>query len=64
MHYQIAIEINPDFPNSYYNLGLVCISLKNFPEARKALNTYIEQSAEDQSSVAHQLLNTLNSLSS
>jgi tetratricopeptide (TPR) repeat protein len=40
IHYQISIEIEPSFPNSYFNLGLTLAMNKEIPEAIRSLNTY------------------------
>lgn len=40
IHYQIAIEIEPDFANSYFNLGLTLAMNKEFQEAVKVLKRY------------------------
>lgn len=36
-YYKIAISINPEYHSAYYNLGLVCIKLKRYDEAEKAM---------------------------
>ena len=40
MHYKIAIEMEPTFPNSYFNLGLTLAMNKEFEEAISALTHY------------------------
>jgi tetratricopeptide (TPR) repeat protein len=40
IHYQISIEIQPEFANSYFNLGLTLAMNKEFQEAVKVLKTY------------------------
>lgn len=62
MHYLLAIEIEPDFPNSYYNLGLVHITEKKYSEAIDAVNKYIELSPENDHKTSYELLKTLNSI--
>lgn len=62
MHYEVAIEIHPDFPNSYYNLGLVFITEKKYGEAIDAINRYIELSPENDHKASYELLKTLNSI--
>jgi tetratricopeptide (TPR) repeat protein len=39
-HYQVSIEIQPTFPNSYFNLGLALAMDKDYDEAVKVLNQY------------------------
>jgi len=46
-HYQVAIEIAPNFPDAYYNLGLVLALNHHYQEAIDALSTY-KQIAEPQ----------------
>lgn len=62
MHYQLAIEIEPDFPNSYYNLGLVYITEKKYMEAIDVINKYIQMSPENDHKTSFELLKTLNSI--
>jgi tetratricopeptide (TPR) repeat protein len=40
MHYELAAEINPDFPNLYFNLGLVLALLGEKKAAIEAFVTY------------------------
>lgn len=40
IHYQLAIAIEPEFPNSYFNLGLTQALTKEFPEAIQSFNQY------------------------
>lgn len=40
IHYQIAIEIEPEFANSYFNLGLTLAMNKEFQEAVNILKRY------------------------
>lgn len=39
-HYKISTEIEPTFPNSYFNLGLTLAINREYPEAIKALSHY------------------------
>jgi tetratricopeptide (TPR) repeat protein len=55
VHYEIAIELEPSFPNSFFNLGLTLAMLKKYAEAVKILATYRELSPEDD----HQQTNDL-----
>lgn len=61
-HYEVAIEIEPDYPNSYYNLGLVLISLKKYSKAIEVINKYIDLSPETEHGIANELVKTLKSL--
>ena len=40
MHYAIAIELEPGFPNSYFNLGLIHAVVKEYKEAVQFLKQY------------------------
>ncbi len=62
MHYEVSTEIEPTFPNGYYNLGLVLISMHEYDHASKAILKYITLSPESDHSVAHDLLKTLKTL--
>ena len=61
-HYEVAIEIEPEYPNSYYNLGLVLISLKQYAKAIEVINKYIDLSPADEHDIANELVKTLKSL--
>ena len=60
-HYEVSINIDPDFPNSYYNLGLVMISLKQYKEAIEVIDKYIYLSPDTDLQVANELIKTLKS---
>jgi len=40
IHYKVSIEIEPSFPNSYFNLGLALAMNQEFADAIQALNQY------------------------
>jgi len=40
LHYEMAIKIAPDFPNPYYNLGLVMALMKDYQGAIMTLKTF------------------------
>ncbi|MEX2232073.1 MAG: tetratricopeptide repeat protein [Cyclobacteriaceae bacterium] len=40
VHYGIAIELEPDFPNSYFNLGLTLALIREYKEAVQYLKKY------------------------
>lgn len=61
-HYEVAIEIEPEYPNSYYNLGLVLISQKDYLKAIQIINKYIDLSPETEHGIANELVKTLKSL--
>ena len=47
VHYEISIEMEPAFPNSYFNLGLTLAMNKEFKDAVEVLNTYRQLTSED-----------------
>ena len=62
MHFEVAIEIDPGFPNSHYNQGLVFISLKKYAEAIKCIDKYVELIPNNDHQEANKLLKTLRSI--
>ena len=62
IHFEVAIEIEPGFPNSYYNLGLVFISLRKYQEAIPYIEKYVELSPESDHKASNKLLRTLSSI--
>ncbi len=61
LHYEIAIEIAPDFPNAHYNLGLVMALMKDYRGAIKALTTYRKLAPSDELGKTNELIDSLNS---
>ena len=59
MHYEIAAELQPTFPNTYFNLGLALALLEDFPAAIEALNKYKELVSKEEGSKADELLASL-----
>jgi tetratricopeptide (TPR) repeat protein len=59
VHYEVAIQIQPDFPNCYFNIGLVLVSMKRFNEAIDSIKKYIELSPDTDHHTAKELINTL-----
>ena len=58
-HYEIAATIAPDFPNVYFNLGLVHAMTENFSMAIETLTTYRELATDDDARMADELLSTI-----
>lgn len=58
-HYEIAAEIDPDFPNLYFNLGLVLALLEDYEAALQAFSRYQSLSSEEEASKAAELIKTL-----
>ena len=47
LHYRVSIEVQPDFTNSYFNLGLVLALEKDYHEAIAALSRYRELTGDE-----------------
>lgn len=60
IHYQISIEIEPSFPNSYFNLGLTLAMLKEVEAAIQSLLHYKSLVNQDDRSQVDELINNLN----
>lgn len=59
LHYEVASEIDSEFPNVYFNLGLVEAMSENFKAAIEALTTYKELAPNSEGSKADELLASL-----
>ncbi len=59
IHYQISIEIEPSFPNSYFNLGLTLAMNKEIEEAIRSLHTYKALVLPEESQQAEELIGNL-----
>lgn len=59
LHYRLAAEVEPSFPNIYFNLGLACALEKDFPEAITAFKKYKRLAGADDSGKADELLSNL-----
>lgn len=59
LHYEVAIEIAPDFPNAYYNLGLVLALMKEFSRAIEVLSKYKKMAAPDELGKTRELIESL-----
>ena len=55
----LSIEVEPTFPNSYFNLGLTLAMNKEFHEAVNVLNQYRELASPDDHSQADDLIQKL-----
>jgi tetratricopeptide (TPR) repeat protein len=62
VHYEMAIGISPEYPNSYYNLALVLISQKDYKAAIEKIHQYIALTPEGDKRTAHDLIKTLNAI--
>jgi tetratricopeptide (TPR) repeat protein len=63
VHYQMSIEIEPEFPNSYFNLGLTLAMNKEIDEAINSLLNYRNLAAPDERGQAEELISMLSRLS-
>lgn len=61
LHYQISIEIEPSFPNSFFNLSLTLALNKEFTEAIHVLNQYLQLTPEGEHKEANDLILKLQS---
>jgi len=59
VHYEIAVELDPNFPNTYFNLGLVLAITNDYAGSIAALNKYQEIVSPENGSKADELLSTL-----
>ncbi|HRG08644.1 MAG TPA: tetratricopeptide repeat protein [Cyclobacteriaceae bacterium] len=59
IHYQISIEIEPDFPNSYFNLGITLAMNKEIDAAIQSLLTYRNLAGDEDQSQAEELIANL-----
>jgi tetratricopeptide (TPR) repeat protein len=59
MHYELAAEVEPIFPNIYFNLGLVHALNNNYPAALAALSKYKELVPKDEGTNTDELLANL-----
>jgi tetratricopeptide (TPR) repeat protein len=59
MHYEMAIEIEPSFPNAYFNLGLTLAMLKEVGAAVNMLHQYCVLAPAAESAQALDLIRSL-----
>ncbi len=59
VHYELASQIDPNFPNSFYNLGIVLISLKEYNRAVECINHYMKLCPDTDTSMAKELVDSL-----
>jgi tetratricopeptide (TPR) repeat protein len=58
-HYEFAKELRPDYPDTYFNLGLVYAMTRDFKSAIKTLSEYKDMVAADDRSNAEKLIETI-----
>lgn len=59
VHYELAAELAPKFPNIYFNLGLVQTINKDFNAAEVALERYRQLVSEEEGREAQRVLSSL-----
>ncbi len=59
LHFEVAAELEPNFPNVYFNLGLVHAMNEDFSAAVEALSKYKELTPQQEGSKADELLASL-----
>lgn len=59
VHYEMSIGIEPDFPNSYFNLGLTLAMNKEIDEAVQALFAYKRLTSHDDHHQVNELIENL-----
>jgi tetratricopeptide (TPR) repeat protein len=62
VHYEIAAQLDPNFPNTYFNLGLVLAITDDYSAAITALNKYKAIVSPEEGGKADELLATLKTL--
>ena len=58
-HYEMAAQVDPSFPNAYFNLSLVLGINQEFPGAVAALRKYCALVSEEEGRIAEELLQNL-----
>ena len=59
VHYQMSIELEPDFPNSHFNLGLTLAMNKEIEEAILSLMNYRRLAPPEDRSHVEELIDNL-----
>lgn len=59
VHYQIVIEMRPEFANSYFNLGLMFIKTREYAEAIEMLHKFLRLAPAEDSAPARKAISTL-----
>lgn len=60
-HYEVSIQLEPTFPNSYFNLGLTLAMNKEFEAAVKAIKQFRKLAQPDDQQLADTLIEKLTS---
>lgn len=59
VHYQMSIEVEPEFPNSHFNLGLTLAMNREMEDAILSLMTYQKLASPEDQSHVQELINNL-----
>ncbi len=60
-HYEISIQLEPEFANSHFNLGITLATNKEYDEAVRVLEGYIQRSSNEDHGTIRSLLEKLKS---
>lgn len=60
-HYEIAADIEPDFPNVHFNLGLVTALTEDYQAAYRAFTHYRDLAPPNEARIANELLASIRS---
>lgn len=60
-HYEIALDINPEFPSAHFNHGLVTALAEDYPAAYASLSRYKELSTDEDAAIADELMGYIKS---
>lgn len=59
LHYRVSIEIAPQFPNSYFNLGLMLARSKEYEEAIRILKRFLSLAPAEEQRLAADFIRSL-----
>jgi tetratricopeptide (TPR) repeat protein len=62
MHYEFSKELKPDFPDTFFNLGLVYAMTRDFDAAIKILSEYKEMVSQEDGENAEKLIESIRRL--
>jgi tetratricopeptide (TPR) repeat protein len=62
VHYEISVELEPAFPNSYFNLGITLAMMRQYQEAINVLTTYKTLSPDEEHQQTNDLIFKLSGL--
>lgn len=62
IHYRVSVEIAPEFPNSYFNLGLLLAKTYEYKEAIEVLKKFLSLAPSEEQQTARDFIDKLSSL--